>query len=43
MLDEDLESKDVKSIGAMNQHVQEGQLDHEDCVSLRPPVILPYA
>ena len=33
-----LEAKTSRSIGAMNQHLREGQLDHEDRVSFVSPL-----
>jgi hypothetical protein len=41
MLDEDSEGKDVKiNLKAMDQHLREGQLDHEVGVSLVSPLSL---
>ena len=43
MLDVVLKARRRDQGDAMNQHPRERHLDHEDCVSLRPPFILPYA
>ena len=41
MLDKDPEGKDVRiNFKAMDPHLREGQLDHEDCDSLCPLCLL---
>ena len=42
MLDVVLKARTSRSFDAMNQHLREGQLDQEDCISLCPSVFLPH-